>query len=101
MLSMQISRLQGIPPADNVQGDFALLLQMQQNCPWLHPNQHCTAFKPSSSYDFPQHVVLSIGVLPACFAIQNILNLCRYKLVQALSARFLNVSATCCHLHAV
>ena len=61
MLSMQISHLPGIPVADIVQDDYALLLQIQHSCPWLH--QHCTAFRPGSSCNFA-HVVFSISVLP-------------------------------------
>ena len=75
-LGTQISHLQGIPSAGNVQGGFALLSQMQQICLWLHPNQYCAG----SSYD-AQDVVLTISLLSVCSAIQDILNLCSYKLI--------------------
>ena len=45
---------------------IALLSQMQQSCLWLHGNQHCVVFKPSSSYDCAQHAVLSISLLCVC-----------------------------------
>ena len=53
---------------------------MQQNCLWLHPNQ---VFKPGSSYD-AQRIVLSISLLSACFAMQDILNLFRIECISCL-----------------
>ena len=78
--------------------DFALLSQMQQNCLWLHRNQHFVVFKPGSPYDFAQHAVLSNSLLSVCSAIQNILQSCSFKLIHALLAL---ISAACCHVHGV
>ena len=56
---------------------------MKQNCLWLHQNQHYVVFKPGKSCAFAQHAVLSISLLSVCFAIQNILDSCSFKLVHA------------------
>ncbi len=53
---------------------------MQQNCLWLHPNQ---VFKPGSSYD-AQRIVLSISLLSACFAMQDVLNLFTIECISCL-----------------
>lgn len=92
-LTLQSLHLQGILPADHMQGDFALPPQMQQNCLWWHHHQHCIVFKPGSSYNFAQHAVLSISLLSVCSAIKK---LCSFKLIHAVLALNLSLLVAMC-----